>query len=74
MVVEGNHYFPRTAVRDEYLAPSTTQTICPWKGTAGYHSIVVNGETNTDAAWYYPNPQPQRPRSPTMWRSGVASG
>ncbi len=58
VVVEGNHYFPRNAVRDEYLVASTTQTICPWKGTAGYHSIVVNGETNTDAAWRYANPSP----------------
>jgi uncharacterized protein (DUF427 family) len=58
VVVEGNHYFPRAAVRPEYLAPSSTETICPWKGTARYHSIVVNGETNADAAWYYPDPKP----------------
>jgi uncharacterized protein (DUF427 family) len=56
VVIEGNHYFPRAAVRAEYLAPSKTRTTCPWKGTAGYHSLVVNGETNVDSAWYYPDP------------------
>ena len=58
IVVEGNHYFPRSAVRAEYLRPSDTQTVCPWKGTASYHHIEVNGECNSDAAWFYPNPKP----------------
>ena len=56
-MVEGNVYFPREAVKDEYLAPSDTHTICPWKGTASYFHVVVNGETNRDAAWYYPEPK-----------------
>jgi len=52
--VEGNAYFPRSAVKDEFLRPSATQTVCGWKGTASYYTLEVAGETNTDAAWYYP--------------------
>jgi uncharacterized protein (DUF427 family) len=58
VVVEGNHYFPRSAVRDEYLTGSDTHTICPWKGTASYYSLSVGGAQNPDAAWYYPEPKP----------------
>ncbi len=54
VVVEGNHYFPKEAVRKEYLQESATHTVCPWKGTASYYSLQVDGETNKDAAWYYP--------------------
>lgn len=57
VVVEGNHYFPRVAVRSEYLVASSTQTGCPWKGTASYYSLSVDGATNPDAAWYYPDPK-----------------
>lgn len=57
VVVEGNHYFPRASVKAEYLADSATTSICPWKGTAHYHSLNVNGATNSDAAWYYPAPK-----------------
>ena len=57
VVVEGNHYFPRDAVWSKYLMRSDTTTHCPWKGDASYHSLVVNGETNEDAAWYYPAPK-----------------
>ena len=56
-VVEGNHYFPRAAVDPAVLSDSTTTSVCPWKGTAHYHSITVNGATNADAAWYYPEPK-----------------
>lgn len=56
VVVEGNHYFPRDAVRAEYLAPSDTHTTCGWKGVASYHSLIVDGATNRDAAWFYPEP------------------
>jgi len=56
-VVEGNQYFPPDAVRREYLKPSATHTTCPWKGVASYYDVVVNGETNRDAAWYYPEPK-----------------
>lgn len=54
-VVENNHYFPRTAIKEEYFKESDTHTVCPWKGTASYFNIEVNGETNKDAAWYYPD-------------------
>ena len=58
IVVEGNHYFPRNSVREEYLAPSDTTSVCGWKGTASYHTLMVDGEQNIDAAWYYPEPKP----------------
>lgn len=54
--LEGNHYFPIKTVAKEFLSKSETQTVCPWKGTASYFDIVVDGETNKDAAWYYTNP------------------
>lgn len=57
-VVEGNHYFPPDSLRDEYFEPSTTQTTCSWKGTASYRTVVVGGERNVDACWYYPEPKP----------------
>ncbi|PYE53394.1 DUF427 domain-containing protein [Deinococcus yavapaiensis] len=57
IVVEGNHYFPREAVNEAYLKPSSTHTICPWKGTASYYSLDVEGQRNPDAAWYYPEPK-----------------
>lgn len=57
VVVEGNHYFPRQAVRSDVLCESATQTRCPWKGLASYFSVEVEGETNVDAAWYYPEPK-----------------
>ena len=58
VVVEGNHYFPSQAVRQDYLRPSSTHTACAWKGQASYYDVVVDGQTNQDAAWYYPNPLP----------------
>lgn len=54
VVVEGNHYFPGETIKTEYFEPSETHTVCPWKGTASYYNLVVNGDTNADAAWYYP--------------------
>ncbi len=54
VVVEGNHYFPKEAVKGEFLRDSPTHTTCPWKGVASYYSLQVEGETNRDAAWYYP--------------------
>ena len=53
-VVEGNVYFPPDAVRREYLRPSNTHTVCWWKGTASYYNVVVDGQENPDAAWFYP--------------------
>jgi uncharacterized protein (DUF427 family) len=58
VVVEGNHYFPRSAVREELVAPSATTSRCPWKGEARYLHVKVDGAVNTDAAWYYPDPLP----------------
>lgn len=57
VVVEGNHYFPAETVDPAVLRPSSTTTGCPWKGTAHYYSLVVNGSENRDAAWYYPDPK-----------------
>jgi uncharacterized protein (DUF427 family) len=56
-IVEGNHYFPPESLRREFFEPSDTHTHCPWKGDASYHSVVVDGERNPDAAWYYPTPK-----------------
>lgn len=56
IVIEGNHYFPIDAVKTGYLKPSATTSRCPWKGLASYHSLVVDGETNEDAAWTYAAP------------------
>ncbi|WP_309630414.1 DUF427 domain-containing protein [Brevundimonas sp.] len=57
VVVEGNHYFPRDAVDPAVLTASTTTSVCPWKGTASYCSLVVDGKENRDAVWYYPEPR-----------------
>ncbi len=57
VVVEGNHYFPSDAVRRELLEDASTTSVCPWKGTARYHDIVVDGARNAGAAWYYPEPK-----------------
>ena len=53
-VIEGNHYFPRESINKEYFKQSQTHTVCPWKGTASYYTVVVDGAENPDAAWYYP--------------------
>ena len=57
VVVEGNHYFPRPSVVDGVLEDSATTSACPWKGTASYATVVVDGQRNVDAAWYYPAPK-----------------
>ncbi len=56
IVVEGNHYFPRDGINEEYFVDSTAHTVCPWKGVASYYDVVVDGEANRGAAWYYPTP------------------
>jgi uncharacterized protein (DUF427 family) len=56
-VVEGNHYFPMEDVNKDYLQRSDSSSICPWKGTASYYHLKVNGKTNEDAAWYYAQPK-----------------
>ena len=57
-IVEGNYYFPHDSVNKEYLMESKMQTTCPYKGLASYYDVVVEGEVNKDAAWYYPDPKP----------------
>ena len=57
VVVEGNKYFPASSVDRGKLRPSATHTACPWKGTASYYDVVVDGKVNRDAAWHYPEPR-----------------
>lgn len=57
LVIEGNHYFPPDTINWEFFKSSKTHTNCPWKGTASYHDIVVEGEVNKDASWFYPEPK-----------------
>ncbi len=57
VVIEGNQYFPVDAVKKELLKPSNHTTICPWKGTAHYYHVEVDGIRNDNAAWYYPEPK-----------------
>ena len=56
VVVEGNHYFPVSALKQEFVVPSGLHSTCSWKGTASYYSLSVNGTENRDAVWYYPTP------------------
>jgi len=56
-VVEGNKYFPADSINAQYFKESKTHTTCPWKGVASYHTVVVDGKLNQDAAWFYPNPK-----------------
>jgi uncharacterized protein (DUF427 family) len=56
-VVEGNHYFPPESIDKDFFEASDHTSVCPWKGTASYFSIVVDGERNENAAWTYPNPK-----------------
>jgi len=58
IVVEGNHYFPADSITREHFVESTHTSHCPWKGKAHYYDVVVDGETNSNAAWYYPEPKP----------------
>ena len=55
--IENNHYFPPSTVNKEYLQDSDTYTVCPWKGVASYKNVVVDGEVNADAAWFYEQPK-----------------
>ena len=56
VIVEGNHYFPDDSLDRQFLTPSSHTSRCPWKGTASYYNVVVDGQENLDAAWYYENP------------------
>ena len=57
-IVENNYYFPEESINKEYFKSSDTHSTCPWKGLASYYSLEVDGQTNKDAAWYYPEPKP----------------
>lgn len=57
VIVEGNHYFPKESLNPAFIKDSNKTTVCSWKGTAHYYSLVVNGQTNVDAVWYYPEPK-----------------
>ena len=57
IVIEGNHYFPADSIDKTYFKDNPKTTVCPWKGTASYYDVVVDGETNAGAAWYYPTPK-----------------
>lgn len=57
VVVENNHYFPQSAIKQEFFIESDKKTSCPWKGKASYYTVEVDGKTNQDAAWYYPEPK-----------------
>ena len=59
VVVEGNHYFPADTIDQQYFKASDTHSVCPWKGQASYYDVVVNGETNKDSAWFYPETKPE---------------
>jgi uncharacterized protein (DUF427 family) len=56
-MVEGNHYFPEASVKREFISFSNHKTSCAWKGQASYYSLIVNGDVNPDAAWYYADPK-----------------
>lgn len=56
-IVENNVYFPPDSVRRDHVRASDTRSTCPWKGLASYYDVVVDGEVNKDAAWYYPAPK-----------------
>ncbi len=57
IVVEGNHYFPPDSLRRDHFRDSDAHTVCGWKGTANYYDVVVAGNVNEQAAWYYPDPK-----------------
>ena len=59
VLVEGNHYFPESALKRDHFTFSNHKTMCPWKGQATYQSLLVNGELNADAGWSYADPKPE---------------
>jgi uncharacterized protein (DUF427 family) len=73
LVVDGNHYFPPESLHMEFFRPADTTSVCGWKGTARYHDVVVGGQTNADAAWYYADPKPgaERIRGHVAFWKGV---
>ena len=77
VVVEGNHYFPSDSVKSDLLVESEKTTVCSWKGTASYYDVVVDGETNAAAAWYYPDPKAEASQVKdriAFWRGVTVEG
>ncbi|WP_394842763.1 DUF427 domain-containing protein [Pendulispora brunnea] len=62
VMIEGNAYFPKTSLATQYFRPSARHTVCGWKGVCSYYDLVVDGEENVGAAWYYPTPKPAAQR------------
>ncbi len=58
VIIEGNHYFPPESLNRTFFRPSNHTSVCSWKGTARYYDVVVDGKTNRNSAWYYPEPEP----------------
>ena len=76
VVVDGNHYFPPSALKREYFAESAHTSVCGWKGLANYFDVVVDGQTNAAAAWYYADPKPRAGEIAgriAFWRGVVVS-
>ncbi|MGQ0840329.1 DUF427 domain-containing protein [Actinokineospora sp.] len=76
-IIEGNHYFPAESVHQHLLRPSETTSVCPWKGTASYYTLHVDGKDNVDAAWYYPTPKDEAAEIKghlAFWRGVVVTG
>ena len=59
VVVEGNHYFPESALQRDFFTFSNHKTMCPCKGQATYFSLLVDGELSPVAAWAYAVPKPE---------------
>ena len=59
VLVEGNHYFPESSMNRAFVTFSNHNSMCPWKGQASYYSLMVDGDMNQDAVWYYPDPKPE---------------
>ena len=57
VTVEGNAYFPADSLEMAHFKPSDHRTTCGWKGEAHYYDVVVNGQVNSNAAWFYPEPK-----------------
>jgi uncharacterized protein (DUF427 family) len=57
VIVEGNHYFPPDSIDKQYFSEHDRTTVCPWKGTASYYTVSVDGQHAEAAAWYYPEPK-----------------
>jgi uncharacterized protein (DUF427 family) len=58
VTVEGNAYFPVASLEASCFRPSDHRSVCGWKGEAHYYDVVVDGQVNANAAWFYPDPKP----------------